>query len=142
MPLVYGRTSKEGEDVTITIAEAQERRLEAQRVKFESSIIEQWYYALGTTLAAQAQQGLDEPDFSSHWLRAPDGMFRYLIESGANCTIENWHEPVIDFINELIGDQLELYGIEARLHTVSGRIGNSNRFYLLKPGQEPSYNYD
>lgn len=126
--------------MAITIAEAQERRTEARRMKLESSVIEQWYYCLGTTLVEQAEKGLDEPDFSSRWIMCPDGLLQHLRRQGVEVSADTWHEPVIAFINELIGDQLEEYGIEVQLHLVHDRMEWGSRLYLLKPGQKPRYN--
>lgn len=125
--------------LAIKVAEAQERYAKAVRTKLESSILTQWYYSLAEALAEQERRKLDEPDFSSHWIICPDGLLRHLSENGVEVSTESWHEPVINFIDQLIGDQLREYGVEIRMIGVTSGLGGAHRFYILKPDQEPSY---
>lgn len=126
--------------MAITIAEAQQRRTEALRIELENNVLRQWYGCLSITLVEQIEKELKEPDFSSHWLMCPTGLLDYLRANGVTVTVDNWHEPVEEYINSLIGDQLEEYGIEVRMRLVHGFMESANRFYLLKPGQRPTFN--
>lgn len=110
----------------ITIEEVKERRLEAMRIACESSILRQWYYSLGTTLAEQPGKTPGELDFSASWIVCPSELLHYLREGGVSASFENVHEVVIAFIEELIGDQLEEYRVRVEYSDMR------NRFYLMK----------
>lgn len=129
--------------MAISLEEVKQRRIEALKAHAEGRILCQWYYCLQATLEEQADGGLDEPDFSYHWIGGDydtrNAVTDYLDAAGIEKEGKSL-DKTVEFIKELIGDQLAEYGIELYPMVVTNGIDDAQRIYLVKPGEEPKLN--
>ena len=103
--------------MVVTIAEAAEKRAEAEREYARNGVLKQWYYCLGQALKKQEERQAVRPVFGRE--------FHFLIGYSEG------------FILEVIGDELAELGLAIVTGYVSNGFETAERRYILYP--EESY---
>ena len=125
--------------MALSAAEADTRYEEAKKAWAESSVLQQWYWIL-REIQKHAEAGTGDTD--QHFILYDSDVVRWVedqrIEEGGErpAEFEDYVDLFVEFINGLIGDQLQELGLETRKVNVTNGYDSATRIYLLKPDQQ------